>query len=148
MTVADENEITLTVPNNIYQLWIESNYMALLQSSVASVLGGPREIHFLTAPKPNAPAPHAPGGPLDSDEAEEEVDDAASPSRLARTPVAVAEPPKARGHRIGSSSGAPPRRHKRTLCRTRYLESRAAPRRIRSHRDKRWDNRISRGPRR
>ncbi len=32
MTAADENEITLTVPNNIYQLWIESNYLSLLQS--------------------------------------------------------------------------------------------------------------------
>ena len=49
MTVADENEITLTVPNNIYQLWIESNYMVLVQSSIASVLGGPRTINFVTA---------------------------------------------------------------------------------------------------
>jgi chromosomal replication initiator protein len=58
MTLADENQITLTVPNNIYQLWIESNYIGLLQASVASVLGGPRNIHFLTAaeapPKPSA----------------------------------------------------------------------------------------------
>ena len=57
MTIADENEITLTVPNNIYQLWIESNYFALLQSSVASVLGGPRVIHFATATEtPAAPS--------------------------------------------------------------------------------------------
>jgi len=49
MTVADENQITLTVPNNIYQLWIESNYFPLLQNSVANVLGGPRAIHFATA---------------------------------------------------------------------------------------------------
>jgi chromosomal replication initiator protein len=55
MTVADENQITLTVPNNIYQLWIESNYIALLQSSVASVLGGPRSIRFLTATEAAAP---------------------------------------------------------------------------------------------
>ena len=54
MTIADENEITLTVPNNIYQLWIESNYIALLQTSVASVLGGPRTIHFVTAAEPVA----------------------------------------------------------------------------------------------
>jgi chromosomal replication initiator protein len=54
MTLADENEITLTVPNNIYQLWIESNYFALLQNSIASVLGGPRVIHFATATEATA----------------------------------------------------------------------------------------------
>jgi len=56
MTCADENDITLAVPNNIYQLWIESNYMALLQSSISSVLGGARAIHFVTAPETPAPA--------------------------------------------------------------------------------------------
>ena len=29
---ADEQEMTLGVPNNIYQLWIESNYMPMVQS--------------------------------------------------------------------------------------------------------------------
>jgi chromosomal replication initiator protein len=58
MTVADENEITLTVPNNIYQLWIESNYFSLLQASVANVLGGPRVIHFATATEIPAPIAH------------------------------------------------------------------------------------------
>lgn len=43
---ADEKEITLRVPNNIYQLWIETNYLALLQSSVLKVLGSPRKILF------------------------------------------------------------------------------------------------------
>jgi len=65
MAAADENEITLTVPNNIYQFWIESNYLALLQGSVASILGGPREIRFLAvgeAPaKPNGGAARARG---------------------------------------------------------------------------------------
>jgi chromosomal replication initiator protein len=58
MTAADENQIALTVPNNIYQLWIESNYIALLHSSVASVLGGPRNIHFHTAAEPLPAAAH------------------------------------------------------------------------------------------
>jgi len=58
MTVADETDITLTVPNNIYQLWIESNYLPLVQSSVASVLGGPRNIHFQTEAEPPAPRAH------------------------------------------------------------------------------------------
>jgi chromosomal replication initiator protein len=56
MTAADENEITLTVPNNIYQLWIESNYMALVQASIASVLGGPRAIRFVILAEPAAAA--------------------------------------------------------------------------------------------
>ena len=56
MTAADENDITLTVPNNIYQLWIESNYLAVVQSAVASVLGGPRAIHFAIALPEHAPA--------------------------------------------------------------------------------------------
>ena len=62
MTVAYENQITLTVPNNIYQLWIESNYIGLLQSSVASVLGGPRNILFVTAAE-SAPSPRSRIGP-------------------------------------------------------------------------------------
>ena len=56
MTSADENEITLTVPNNIYQLWIESNYLPLLQSSVSSVLGGSKVIHFVTQIEPAPPS--------------------------------------------------------------------------------------------
>ena len=43
---ADEAEITLRVPNNIYQLWIETNYMGLLQASILKVLGSPRKVHF------------------------------------------------------------------------------------------------------
>jgi len=46
MLRADESEITLRVPNNIYQLWIETNYMPLLQSAVMMVLGSPRKIVF------------------------------------------------------------------------------------------------------
>ena len=43
---ADESKITLRVPNNIYQLWIETNYMGLLQASILKVLGSPRKVHF------------------------------------------------------------------------------------------------------
>ena len=31
---ADEQRMTLRVPNNIYQLWIESNYMPIVQSAI------------------------------------------------------------------------------------------------------------------
>ncbi len=50
-------ELTLRVPNNIYQIWIESNYHSLVQSSVLLALGSPRTLRFVfgsnssTAPK-------------------------------------------------------------------------------------------------
>jgi chromosomal replication initiator protein len=44
---ADEQELTLRVPNNIYQLWIESNYMPLVQSAIMGVLGAPRHVRFV-----------------------------------------------------------------------------------------------------
>jgi len=43
---ADELALTFQVPNTIYQLWIESNYLNLVQSATLSVLGSPREIKF------------------------------------------------------------------------------------------------------
>jgi chromosomal replication initiator protein len=45
---ANENALTLQVPNSIYPIWIESNYLNVLQSAAVSVLGGPREIKFLS----------------------------------------------------------------------------------------------------
>ena len=41
-----EKSITLTVPNNIYQLWIESNYMPALQNAIVVTFGGPRLVKF------------------------------------------------------------------------------------------------------
>ena len=46
---ADEEQLTLRVPNNIFQHWIEINYMGFVQSAVLQVLGGPREIKFCFA---------------------------------------------------------------------------------------------------
>src|ERR1700746_1173035 len=46
---ADELALTFQVPNTIYQLWIESNYLSLVQSAILAVLGGPREIKFWVA---------------------------------------------------------------------------------------------------
>src|ERR1700758_2351057 len=43
---ADELALTFEVPNTIYQLWIESNYLNLVESATLSVLGSPREIKF------------------------------------------------------------------------------------------------------
>src|SRR5467141_544291 len=43
---ADETALTFQVPNTIYQFWIESNYLNVVQSAAMSVLGSPREIKF------------------------------------------------------------------------------------------------------
>jgi chromosomal replication initiator protein len=43
---ATDDTLTFRVPNNIYQFWIESNYMAALQSAILAALGTPREIKF------------------------------------------------------------------------------------------------------
>jgi len=45
----DETQLTLRVPNNIFQLWIESNYMPLLQSAIIKVLGAPHKVKFIFA---------------------------------------------------------------------------------------------------
>jgi chromosomal replication initiator protein len=47
LALADEQQLTLRVPNNIYQLWIESNYMPLVQSAIMGVLGAPRQVRFV-----------------------------------------------------------------------------------------------------
>ena len=46
---ADEMALTFQVPNTIYQFWIESNYLNVVQSAVISVLGSSREIKFRAA---------------------------------------------------------------------------------------------------
>jgi chromosomal replication initiator protein len=108
MTLADENQIILTVPNNIYQLWIESNYLTLLESSVASVLGGPRNIHFLTATEAS---PKSSGWRREPEQVEEYSgeDDAgaAIPSRLPnRSGAEPGRRPQARGASASAAASA------------------------------------------
>jgi chromosomal replication initiator protein len=43
---ADELSLTFEVPNTIYQLWIESNYLSLVEAAALVVLGRPRQIKF------------------------------------------------------------------------------------------------------
>jgi len=43
---ASDKSLTFCVPNNIYQFWIESNYMAALQNAITTAVGGPRSIKF------------------------------------------------------------------------------------------------------
>src|SRR6202022_3812435 len=46
---ADEIALTFQVPNSIYQFWIESNYLNVVQSAAISVLGSPREVKYRVA---------------------------------------------------------------------------------------------------
>jgi chromosomal replication initiator protein len=46
---ADEIALTFQVPNSIYQFWIESNYLNVVQSAAISVLGSPREVKYRAA---------------------------------------------------------------------------------------------------
>ena len=52
---ADEDTLTLRAPNSIHQFWIESNYLSVLQSAVAGVLGAPRKILFTIADASSQP---------------------------------------------------------------------------------------------
>jgi chromosomal replication initiator protein len=49
LTAVTPDQVTLLVPNNIYQFWIESNHMTALQSAISSVLGGARAVKFVCA---------------------------------------------------------------------------------------------------
>src|ERR1044071_2903464 len=43
---AKEKSLTLGVPNNIYQFWIESNYLPALQTAIVTTFGEPRAVKF------------------------------------------------------------------------------------------------------
>lgn len=102
MTSADENDITLAVPNNIYQFWIESNYLGLLHGAVATVLGGPRTIHFITAVESNSATKSKPAPPAEQED-DAGDNDLQAASLTIRTPFtppsrsltrAIASPPR------------------------------------------------------
>ncbi len=61
LVAIDDQTITLRVPNNIYQLWIESNYLNLLQSATLLALGTPRAVQFTFGDDTSAP-PSEPAG--------------------------------------------------------------------------------------
>ncbi len=46
----ESGNVIVHVPNPIHQLWIESNYLAVLSDALAEVLGGPRQISFRNEP--------------------------------------------------------------------------------------------------
>src|SRR3984893_10863739 len=50
---ASESTLTFSVPNNIYQFWIESNHMAALHNAIVIAFGEPREVNFLSPSEPS-----------------------------------------------------------------------------------------------
>jgi chromosomal replication initiator protein len=58
---ADETALTFQVPNTIYQLWIESNYLGHVEAATMAVLGSPRNLKFRIAesgkPEPKSEMP-------------------------------------------------------------------------------------------
>ena len=52
-----EKELIVCVPNNIHQLWIETNYMPLLNSAIVLALGARRDVRFVCSGQPAAPLP-------------------------------------------------------------------------------------------
>jgi chromosomal replication initiation ATPase DnaA len=93
---AKDKSITLTVPNNIYQLWIESNYMPALQNAIITTFGGPRLVKFC--------APTAAGAHNCSEDAATAKE--ALPPPMVDTRTAATVPGSTRGtHSNLSSSG-------------------------------------------
>lgn len=58
---ADEDALTLCVPNHICQLWIESKYLALVHGAVEEVLGAPHQLRFSLRQENTTAAPAAGG---------------------------------------------------------------------------------------
>ncbi|MEP6809240.1 MAG: chromosomal replication initiator protein DnaA [Chthoniobacterales bacterium] len=75
-----EESITLLVPNNIYQFWIESNHMAALQSAIEAVLDGPRAVKFASPSDTNVASVESPSGIVIHEEMEPDTVPESKPS--------------------------------------------------------------------
>src|SRR5205814_362368 len=62
---AKDKSLTFGVPNNIYQFWIESNFMPALQTAIVATFGSPRSVKFCSPSGPGAQAPSADLMPLE-----------------------------------------------------------------------------------
>jgi chromosomal replication initiator protein len=61
---AKDKSLTFGVPNNIYQFWIESNYMPALQTAILTTLGSPRSVKFCSPSGPGTQTSLADSTPL------------------------------------------------------------------------------------
>lgn len=84
LTEVDQEQITLRVPNNIYQYWIEDNYLPLLQSATLLALGSPRAVRFTFGRESSRPEPAA-EAPQTAPEPEPEVEKPDAPGLPADT---------------------------------------------------------------
>ena len=62
---AKEKSLTLGVPNNIYQFWIESNYMPALQTAIVTTFGSPRSVKFCSPSGPGMQTSREDPAPLE-----------------------------------------------------------------------------------
>ena len=62
---AKDKSLTLRVPNNIYQFWIESNYMPALQTAIVTTFGGPRPVRFCSPSGTSVQMPAEDAAPLE-----------------------------------------------------------------------------------
>ena len=62
---AKDKSVTFGVPNNIYQFWIESNYMPALQTAIVTTFGSPRSVKFSSPSGPGTQASPADATALD-----------------------------------------------------------------------------------
>ncbi|HSI15657.1 MAG TPA: chromosomal replication initiator protein DnaA [Chthoniobacter sp.] len=56
----DDKALTLSVPNKIFQLWIETNYDAQLRSVIVMTIGSPRETKYVFRDEGGVEPPHPP----------------------------------------------------------------------------------------
>ena len=61
---AKDQSLTFGVPNNIYQFWIESNYMPALQTAILTTFGSPRSVKFCSPSGPGTQTSPADSAPL------------------------------------------------------------------------------------
>ena len=62
---AKDKSLTFGVPNNIYQFWIESNYMPALQTAIVTTFGSPRSVKFCSPSGPGTQTSMADPMPLE-----------------------------------------------------------------------------------
>ncbi len=61
---AKDKSLTIGVPNNIYQFWIESNYMPALHTAILTTFGSPRSVKFCSPSGPGTQTSPADSAPL------------------------------------------------------------------------------------
>jgi len=61
---AKDKSLTIGVPNNIYQFWIESNYMPALHTAIVTTFGSPRSVKFCSPSGPGTQTSPADSAPL------------------------------------------------------------------------------------